>query len=229
MGEEKRNRRTSTFSLSRREDLSTSLTLSWSTYLSKSVWSLNVAVFPKRIILAAFWVMNRTKEVGRGGGGGRLQKSILNLGIFSWSGRGKKLSFNEILSMTNCTQLLLAACPVSIPPFFFTNRGLLWEGVYMCPSKILTFSVTGGPVTQVWPMKCKWKWDRLGPGTVYSSNKIQRNCKGLKITACVCIRAVMKNKLQKGHQLPFLRCWEQKQGPVHDPCTRHHQGGMQTT
>ena len=30
-------------------------------------------------------------------------------------------------------------------------------------------------------------------------------------------------------QLPLLRCQEQKQGPAHDPCTQHHQGGEQTT
>ena len=40
-------------------------------------------------------------------------------------------------------------------------------------------------VTQVWPMKCKWKWDRLELGRLYSRNKIQRHCKRPKIAPCM--------------------------------------------
>ena len=75
----------------------------------------------------------------------------------------------------------------------------------------------------------------LGSGTVCcsagtwtnvsSSNKIQRNYKGLKITACVCswdkLWTIRYKKTKT--QLPPLKSWEQKQGTVHDPCTRHHQ------
>lgn len=41
----------------------------------------------------------------------------------------------------------------------------------------------------------------------------------------------MNNKIQKGYknQLPPLRCLEQKQSNVHDPCTQLHQKGGQTT
>ena len=31
------------------------------------------------------------------------------------------------------------------------------------------------------------------------------------------------------HQLPHLRCWEQKQGPWLDPHVQHHRGDVQTT
>ena len=42
---------------------------------------------------------------------------------------------------------------------------------------------------------------------------------------------IMSNKIQKGYknQLPLLRCLEQKQRNVHDPCTQLHQKGGQTT
>ena len=54
---------------------------------------------------------------------------------------------------------------------------LVWEGVYTCPPKVLIFSGTGDPGLA---NECKWKWDRLELGRLYSHNKIQRHCKRLK-------------------------------------------------
>ena len=83
-------------------------------------------------------------------------------------------------------------------------------------------------------------WD-LGLGTLYcsactwtnvfSSNRIQRNNKGLKITAHMCnwgILWTIRYKMAKT-QLPLLSNREQKQGPACEPCTQHHQGSGQAT
>ena len=68
----------------------------------------------------------------------------------------------------------------------------------------------------------------LAPGQMSPSNKIQRNYKGLKITACMYSWGKLWTKRPK-IQLPFLKIWEQKQGTVHAPCTQHHLRGGQTT
>ena len=62
-------------------------------------------------------------------------------------------------------------------------------------------------------------WDRLGPGTLCwdlgpfsSSNKVQRNYKGLKITACMHIWGKFcTKKIQRDQktQLPLLKSLEQ--------------------
>ena len=66
---------------------------------------------------------------------------------------------------------------------------------------------------------------------ISSSNKIQRNYKRLKITACVgrWLKLWTKRYKKAKTQLPLLRFQEQKQGAMHDACTEHHKGGGQTT
>ena len=66
---------------------------------------------------------------------------------------------------------------------------------------------------------------------ISSSNKIQRNYKRLKITACVSrwLKLWTKRYKKAKTQLPLLRFREQKQGAMHDACTEHHKGGGQTT
>ena len=68
---------------------------------------------------------------------------------------------------------------------------------------------------------------------VSSSNKIQRNCKGLKITArSARLGQIMDNKIQRDQKSPTATSeepeakaggWEQKLGVVHAPCTHHYQ------
>ena len=86
-------------------------------------------------------------------------------------------------------------------------------------------------------------WDRLEHGTWdpllqclhldkrLFKQQIQRNHKGLKITACMYswskVWTIRYSKTKT--QWPFPRLWEQKQGVIHDPCTQHHQGGRQVT
>ena len=97
-----------------------------------------------------------------------------------------------------------------------------------------------------------WTWGPLlqclrqaGPGAlccsaytwthVSSSNKIQRNYRGLKITACMCSWGKFWTKRPPKTQPPLLRGWEQKpcqeqkQGTAHAPCTQHHPWGGQST
>ena len=65
-------------------------------------------------------------------------------------------------------------------------------------------------------------WTHLSP-----SNRIQRNCVGLKITACLhSWGESWTSKIQRDQkaQLPFLRSLEQKQDTVHAPYTHHHLG-----
>ena len=64
------------------------------------------------------------------------------------------------------------------------------------------------------------------------SNKIQRNCMGLKITACMgSWGKFWTQKIQRDKKNPTVifeetgaktGCWEQKQGTEHAPCTQHH-------
>lgn len=79
-------------------------------------------------------------------------------------------------------------------------------------------------------------WDRLRPRTFYLSvctwtnislrNRMWRNSKGLKITACVGSWGklwTVKYKKAKA-QLLLLSFREQKQGTPRDPCTQHPEG-----
>ena len=61
-----------------------------------------------------------------------------------------------------------------------------------------------------------------------SSDKIQRNCMGLKITACMQLGQILDKRDQKT-QLPLLKSPEHKQGTAHAPCTHRHLRGGQTT
>ena len=67
----------------------------------------------------------------------------------------------------------------------------------------------------------------LVPGQTSAEQQIQRNYKGLKNNYThVQLRLIMNNKIQKDpkNPMPFWRCWEQRQGTVHDLGTEHHQG-----
>ena len=64
------------------------------------------------------------------------------------------------------------------------------------------------------------------------SNPIQRNCMGLKITACMCSWDKLwtkDTKRPKKPQLPLLKGLEQNQGTAHAPCTQHYLRGGQNT
>ena len=65
---------------------------------------------------------------------------------------------------------------------------------------------------------------------VFPSNKIQRNSKGLKITACT-VGANSGQQDTKRPRSPAATSAElgAKQGTVHAPCTQHHQRGGQNT
>ena len=57
------------------------------------------------------------------------------------------------------------------------------------------------------------------------SNRIQRNYKELKITACMCSWGKLLTRYKKTRTQPlFLMSQEQKQGTGHDSCTQRHQG-----
>ena len=66
------------------------------------------------------------------------------------------------------------------------------------------------------------------------SDKTQRNCMGLKITACLrswgkfWVQQIQKDQ-KKHNQLPLLKSLEQKQGTPHAPSTHHHLRGGQNT
>ena len=75
---------------------------------------------------------------------------------------------------------------------------------------------------------------------VSSSNKIQRNYKELKITACMPTQLgqIMDNEIQRDQKNPTASSeepgakagrQEQKKGTVHSPSTQHHLRGGQTT
>ena len=82
-----------------------------------------------------------------------------------------------------------------------------------------------------------WHWNRPGPGIQDRllqclcldkdswSNKIQRNYKRLKITACMHSWGNYQQQDTKRPktQLLLLRGKKQKQGTMHAPCTQHHQ------
>ena len=66
---------------------------------------------------------------------------------------------------------------------------------------------------------------------ISSSNKIQRNYMGLKITACMCNWGKLWAKDTKSPKNPTATseelggktgCLEQKQGTLHGPCTQYH-------
>ena len=100
-----------------------------------------------------------------------------------------------------------------------------------------------------WLRWVPWSWDTLGPGTldcsactwknISSSNKIQRNYQGLKITVCVCahLGQLMDNKMRKDPKRPTATSEDlgaktvpgAKAGSAHAPCTQHHRRAGQTT
>ena len=58
-----------------------------------------------------------------------------------------------------------------------------------------------------------------------SSNKIQINCMGLKITVYMpSWGKIMDKKRDQKTQLPLLKGLEQTQGSAHAPWTKHHKG-----
>ena len=81
-------------------------------------------------------------------------------------------------------------------------------------------------------------WDRLGPGTLTAGlapgqtsprQQIHRHSEGLEMTAGMRSWGKLSTRHKKAKkQLPFPRCWEQKQGPAHDADTQHRQGGGRT-
>ena len=113
-------------------------------------------------------------------------------------------------------------CPHACPQ---ENSSKAQQSLYLVP----------GPSLQVMVhLRQAGTWDPLLQCLhldISSSNKIQRNYKGLKITACVSrwLKPWTKRYKKAKTQLPLLRFLEQKQGAMHDACTEHHKGGGQTT
>ena len=74
---------------------------------------------------------------------------------------------------------------------------------------------------------------------LYSRNKIQTDCMGIKITACTCTWGKFwTQKYTKRPNNPVATfeepgaktgCWEWKQGTAHAPCTHHRLRGGQNT
>ena len=113
-----------------------------------------------------------------------------------------------------------------------------WVNIYACILDIVQFNYTLELLSFLHDSVTGWD---LGPRILHCSactwtnisqnNKIQRNIKGLKITACMQqLGQIMDKRYFKTKtKLSLLKSKEQMQGAMHALCTQYHKWGRETT